>query len=236
LDKHDCIENMFDLALLQVTSRRTGRRTYTSPRRELQAAETRAAVLAAAGALFSEKGWAATGVRDVATAAGVSVETVYSNFGSKADLLLAALEVAVVGDPQPVALAERAEFTDLGVGTLAQRAAAAARLVTGAHVRTAGMYLALYEAAAADRGLAERMREGEQRRRVSLEQGMSLVAGRPVTPRERDGLWAIAGVEVYRLLTEISGWTRKEYQTWLAGVFARLLGPGGVSAAPIETH
>jgi len=202
----------------------TSRRTYTSPRRAQQAAETRAAVLAAAGTLFSHKGWAATGVRDVATAAGVSVETVYSHFGSKADLLMAALDVAVVGDAQPVALAGRAEFATLGVGTLAERARAAARLVTGTHVRSAGIYLALREAAAADPGLSERMREGEERRRVSVEQGMSMVAGRPVTPRERDGLWAIVGVEVYRLLTKLSGWTPEDYETWLAAVLVRLLG------------
>jgi len=182
-------------------------------------------VLAAAVALFSEKGWAATGVRDVAAAAGVSVETVYANFGSKADLLMAAMDAAVVGDALPVPLAGRAEFTALGEGTLAQRAAAAARLVTHVHARTAGMYLALGEAAAADPGLAGRMREGEQRRRASVEQGMALVAGRPVTPRERDGLWAIAGVDVYRLLTELAGWSGEEYRTWLAGVFTRLLGP-----------
>ncbi len=42
---------------------------------------------------------------------------------------------------------------------------------------------------------------------------------------QRDGLWAIAGVDVYRLLTELPGWTPEEYQAWLAGVFARLLGP-----------
>ena len=84
------------------------RRAYTSPRRRQQAAETRAAVQATAAALFSEKGWAATGMRDVATAAGVSVETVYASFGSKADLLMAALDMAVVGDALPVPLAGRA--------------------------------------------------------------------------------------------------------------------------------
>jgi len=201
-----------------------GRRAYTSPRRAQQAAETRAAVLAAAVALFAEKGWAATGMRDVAAAAGVSVETVYANFGSKADLLMAAMDVAVAGDALPVPLAGRAEFTALGEGTLAQRAAAAARLVTRVHARTAGIYLALGEAAAADPGLAGRMRASEQLRQVSVEQGMALVAGRPVTPRERDGVWAITGVDVYRLLTGLAGWTREEYQAWLAGVLVRLLG------------
>jgi len=183
-------------------------------------------VLAAAVALFSDKGWAATGVRDVAAAAGVSVETVYANFGSKADLLMAALDVAVVGDAQPVPLAGRAEFTALGQGALTQRAAAAARLVTRVHARTAGIYLALGEAAAADPGLAGRMRAGEQLRQVSVEQGMALVAGRPVTRQERDGVWAISGVEVYRILTGLAGWTREEYQAWLAGVLVRLLGGG----------
>lgn len=200
------------------------RRAYTSPRRRQQAAETRAAVLAAAAALFSEKGWAATGMRDVARAAGVSVETVYASFGSKADLLMAAMDVSVVGDVLPVPLAGRAEFTALGEGRPAERAAAAARLVTQVHARTAGIYLALRQAATADPGLAGRMREGEERRRVSVEQGLALVAGRPVTPQERDGLWAVTGVEVYRLLTELPGWTPREYQAWLAGVFVRLLG------------
>ena len=54
---------------------------------------------------------------------------------------------------------------------------------------------------------------------------MSLVAGRPVTAQERDGLWAIAGVDVYRLLTELSRWTQEEYETWLAGMLLRVLGP-----------
>jgi len=200
------------------------RRAYTSPRRRQQAAETRAAVLAAAAALFSERGWAATGMREVARAAGVSVETVYASFGTKADLLMAAMDVAVVGDVLPVPLAGRAEFTALGEGGPAERAAAAAGLVTRVHARTAGIYLALREAAAADPGLAGPMREAEERRRVSAGQGMALVAGRPVTPQERDGLWAVTGVEVYQLLTELAGWTPAEYQAWLASVFVRLLG------------
>ena len=72
--------------------------------------------------------------------------------------------------------------------------------------------------------LAGRMRASEQLRQVSVEQAMALVAGRPVTRQERDGAWAIGGVEVYRMLTGLAGWTREEYQAWLAGVLVRLLG------------
>jgi AcrR family transcriptional regulator len=177
------------------------RRAYRSPRREQQAAQTRAMVVAAAARLFGERGWAGTGMRDVAAAAEVSVETVYASFRSKGDLLLAAIDLAVVGDTAPVPLGQRPEFTALGSGTRQQRARATARLVTGINQRTAGMVLALREAAASDPELAERMREREQRRRINVEQGAALVAGRAVTPEEADGLWAVLAVEVYQLLT-----------------------------------
>jgi AcrR family transcriptional regulator len=118
------------------------RRPYRSPRRELQAAETRAAVLAAAARLFGDRGWAATGMRDVAGAAGVSVETVYASFRSKSDLLMAAIDVAVVGDAEPVLVDQRPEFAALGSGTPQQRARAAAQFVTGVQQRTAGLVLA----------------------------------------------------------------------------------------------
>lgn len=204
------------------------RRAYRSPRRQQQAAETRASVLDAAMLLFADRGWAATGMREVAREAGVSVETVYANFRSKSELLMAAIDVAVVGDAEPVSLNQRREFAALGQGSRQQRAHAAARLVTGIHRRTAGVNLALREAAASDPEAARRLREGEQRRRTNVEEGASLLTGRAVTAEECDGLWAVLDVEVYRLLTELRGWTTQQYETWLADVIDRLLhDPGG---------
>lgn len=203
------------------------RRRYESPRRLQHAEETRAAVLDAATRLFGENGWASTGMRDVARAAGVSVETVYSNFGSKPDLLLAALDVAVVGDDQPIPLGERPEFTALAQGSMAARARAAARLVREIHERTYGIGKALREGAAGDADLARRLDEGEERRRFNVDQGARLVAGRPVSPIERDGLWALLGMEVYQLLVERAGWSAAQYEEWLGDAIGRLLRPGG---------
>ena len=135
------------------------RRRYESPQRLQHTAQTRAAVLEAATELFGENGWAGTGMRDVARLAGVAVETVYSNFGSKPELLLAAIDVAVVGDSQPIPLDERPEFAGLGRGSLAARAGAAARLVRQIHERTYGIGKALREAAASDPDLAKRLTE-----------------------------------------------------------------------------
>jgi len=202
------------------------RRRYESPRRERHAAETRAAIVDAARRLFGERGWAGTGMRDVARAAGVAVETVYSNFGSKAEVLLAVIDVAIVGDTLPIPLAERAEFAELGRGTLAERACAAARLVREIHERTYRIEKALREAAAADGELSKRLTEGDERRRINVEQGVHLVARRPVGDTERDGLWAVLSMEVYQLLVERSGWSASRYEDWLAETIVRVLRPG----------
>lgn len=206
-----------------MTTNPRARRPYRSPRREQQAAQTRAAVLDAAGRLFAESGWAGSGMRQVARAAGVSVETVYANFPSKSDLLISVLDVAVVGDTAPEPLDQRPEFTALASGTRRERVIAAARLVVTVHQRTTGLYRALQEAAASDEDLDRKLRASEERRRTSVEQALSAIAGRAPTREERDGLWAVMSVEVYHLLTELSGWTPRQYEAWAADAIDRLL-------------
>jgi AcrR family transcriptional regulator len=188
--------------------------------------QTREGVVAAATQLFGENGWASTGMRDVARAAGVAVETVYANFSSKAELLMAAVDVAVVGDNEPIALDQRPDFTALGRGSRADRAAAAARLVRDIHERTYALGKALREAAAGDADLAARLDEAESRRRINVEKGSRLVAGRTLTDTECDGLWALFSMELYQLLVERAGWTPERYEEWLADAIARLVWPG----------
>ncbi|MEO6714177.1 MAG: helix-turn-helix domain-containing protein [Mycobacteriales bacterium] len=202
------------------------RRAYQSSRRRQQAAETRSAVLDSATRVFGERGWAATGMRDVARESGVSVETVYAYFGSKSDLLLAAIDVAVVGDAEPVPLARRDVFAALGQGSREERMQAAARLVTDIHRRTAGVNLALREAAASDPELDRVMREREDGRRANVEEGLSLVVGHPVTEQQADALWAVLDIGVYRMLTDLRAWAPQQYQDWLAGALDRLLDGG----------
>src|SRR5271156_6407204 len=89
------------------------RSTYNSPLRTRQAAETRAAVVAAAAEVFGQRGWAGTTLAAIATEAGTAVETLYSSFGSKSRLLVAAIDAAIVGDEDATSLEERAEFVAL---------------------------------------------------------------------------------------------------------------------------
>jgi AcrR family transcriptional regulator len=201
------------------------RRRYDSPRRKRQAEQTRALVLDAATARFGERGWAGTGMREVAREAGVSVETIYATFGSKSDLLMAALDAAVVGDLAAIPLAERDEFGTLGEGELADRAAAAAHLARQINERTSGIRAALREGARTEPELAARQAAGERRRIVDVERAARLVAGRGVTETERDGLWALVGVDVYQLLTEHAGWSSERYEAWIADTIIRMLAP-----------
>ncbi|WP_420750026.1 TetR/AcrR family transcriptional regulator [Rhodococcus sp. O3] len=201
------------------------RRAYNSPRRRANAADTRQAVLDAAAELFATRGWSATGMRDIARRARVAVETVYATAGTKSDLLLRVIDVAVAGDDQPIPVAERPEFLALGVGTLAERAGAAADLLTAQFGRVALLERTFAHAAAADPDLAARQRALHERRRVNFRQAAALVLGRDPEPDLVDGLWAVASPDVYLLLVENSGWTPQRYRDWMADAILRLLGP-----------
>jgi len=110
---------------------------------------------------------------------------------------------------------------------MAARARAAARLVRQIHERTSGLGKALREAAASDAELTKRLDEAEQRRRINVDEGVRLVAGRPISDTERDGLWAVLSMEVYQLLVDRGGWSATRYEEWLGETIRRLLRPGG---------
>src|SRR4051812_172062 len=83
------------------------RRPYASAVRAEGARRTRAAVVAAAGALFLEQGYDSTSLAAVAQRAGVARPTVVAAFGSKPALLSRVLDEALAGDDEPVAVRDR---------------------------------------------------------------------------------------------------------------------------------
>jgi AcrR family transcriptional regulator len=201
----------------------TRKRRYDSPLRAKRAAETRHALLSAAHRLFVTNGWIGTGMRDVAAEAGVATETLYTYFPSKRALFQAVVDEAVVGDDRPVPVADRSEFEAIGRGRHADRTRAAARLVTGIYARTAPFAKVLREAAPSDEEIAGMLRATRERQRRDVAAAAELITGRPATPAERDGLWALTSPEVYLLLVEESGWTAEQYETWLAETLQQVI-------------
>ncbi len=83
------------------------RRPYRSELRARQADGTRRAVVEAATGLFVARGYAETTLDAVAAAAGVSRRTVVNAAGGKAALLGLARDFSLVGDDEPVPMADR---------------------------------------------------------------------------------------------------------------------------------
>lgn len=200
-------------------------RRYESPMRARRAQETRAAVMAAARELFTTRGWAGTGMRDVAKAAGVATETVYSHFSSKRVLLQAVIDVAVVGDEEQVAVAERDEFAALGRGRRPERIAGAAALIRGINERTAAYAGVIREAAPGDQQISEVLAATRARQRRDVEAGLTLLLGRAPTTVEADEVWALLSPELYLLLVDTTGWTPDAYEAWMATLLERTLPP-----------
>jgi AcrR family transcriptional regulator len=162
-------------------------------------------------------------MREIAAEAGVATETLYAHFSSKRRLLEAVIDIAVVGDTATVPVAQRPEFAALGHGSRGERLTAAAHLLATIHERTAAFAKVIREAAPADEQIADVLRATRERQRQDVAAGFALIADRPPTPAERDGLWAVLSPDVYLLLAEESGWSVQQYETWLEDTLERLI-------------
>src|SRR5258705_3041801 len=86
------------------------RRSYDNTRRAEQSRLTSRRVLDAARELLVARGPAAVTMRDMATHAGVSAETVYKTFRTKAALIKDVYDVTLAGDEEPVPMIDRPEI------------------------------------------------------------------------------------------------------------------------------
>ncbi len=204
-----------------------GKRVYRSPLRAEQAQRTRAAVLDAAGRCFLEHGYAATTMKDVAAAAGVSVQTVFG-LGSKAALLLACVDRAVVGDDETVALADREPFLALVQATERTAALDAMRRISLRYVpQSVPMSQVFAAAAAGDAEIATAWAEYEHRR---LRDCRAVI--RAFEPWLRNGLDADRATEIFwglfshapvAMLVDTLGWSIEAYADFLVDAVDRLL-------------
>jgi AcrR family transcriptional regulator len=187
---------------------------YHSPLRERQAAQTRRAIIDAAIVLFAERGWAATTLPMVAIEAGTSVDTIYSTFGTKAGLLVAAVDVAIVGDDEEAAMADRPEFADFGKGRKSERLRTGVRYTLDVYLRSVPTLKVLQEAAASDETARARLEQYDEDRRDLTMAGLRLIVGGEVSDAVVDAIWALVSPEVFVHLTEGRGWSIERTEDW----------------------
>jgi AcrR family transcriptional regulator len=208
----------------------TGKRGYVSAARTQQARQTRRRVIDAATRLFVAQGYASTTMRAIAAEAGVSIPTVELLFGTKAQLLHVVLDVAIAGDDEPVPVLSRAWAHDAqSTDDVVEFVSAVAKVLQEAQVRSAGVMLAAYEAAASDPDIQVLIADRQlQRERTAgwIVDGVlaraSLRAGRDRAAAV-DTIWMLMDPVVFSRLTRHRGWSPERYATWFADSVAQLL-------------
>lgn len=208
------------------------------PRRAARARETRRRVCLAAIELFVERGYAATSIAALAEAADVAEQTVYAAFGNKRAVLMAALDVAIAGDDQSIAVNDRDWMRAVwDAPDAASRLRAYARAVRRIHDGAARMFRVLEQASASDAGLVDSFVDAMHRRRLGVTgvvgpigEAGQLAAG-VTTDAAIDIVWTLNGHEVYLNLVDRCGWTTDAYAEWLGDTIVSLLLPPSLSPA-----
>ncbi|SNS92110.1 transcriptional regulator, TetR family [Geodermatophilus saharensis] len=204
-----------------------GKRVYRSELRAEQARRTRAAVLDAAARCFVERGYTATTMKDVAAAAGVSVQTVFGQ-GGKAALMLACVDRAVVGDDESRPLIGREPVVRMMTApTKAAKLEAVRELAVSTYPALAPIHRAFDAAAAVDPELGAAWTAYEARRHQDVH--AMVESFRPWlredldVDRAADVAWAVLSESTADALLTRRGWTVEQYADWLADAIDRLL-------------
>lgn len=189
-------------------------------------------VLSAAARLFTERGYVATSIEEIAAAAGVSRATVFTAVGGKAVLLKTAFDVAIVGDDEPVSLPERPRSKAIRQEPDPRRYLALyAGLVTEIGSRLARIYEAVRGAAGADPDVLAVWETHQAQRRQGAANVVRDVLGKG---RLRDGVDAETAADIvcvlndpglYHQLVHERGWTPGQFQAWLGQTMQRQLLP-----------
>lgn len=204
------------------------RRKYDSTRRRAQAERTREAVLDAAMKLFSDGGWTSTTIAAIARSAGVSKETIYSVWGTKAAIAAELVQRAMRGAQPEVPFLEQS-----GPRQVAATAGGVAKLTVFAGdifdvlSRVAPLVDVIRIAGATDpdsAALYDRLHAGRRRNLAMVAEALApdLRAGMSVEAAT-EHIWRQASPELFLLLTRQVGYDRDHYAEWLSATLMRLL-------------
>jgi AcrR family transcriptional regulator len=206
------------------------KRKYSSAVREEQAARTRTRILDAAAELFLERGYARTTMKDIAVQADVARDTVHAIFGSKARVLTALIDHRLVPDGSvtnvtqlPEALAIKDEVDQR------KQIELFAKFIAGISTELRPVFEILRTASAVEPEMAKVFEEMDQFRMNNMRTYASWIAARgPLRVSTRQAgeiIWALASLDVARMLCDELGWTESQHARWLSDTLIRTLLP-----------
>jgi AcrR family transcriptional regulator len=207
------------------------KRAYRSALRDEQARRTRRDIVAAAGELFAEDGFAATTIDAIAARAGVSRQTVFTSVGGKAALLKLAYDYALAGDDEPIPMIDRPAIQKINAEPDPYRALAMyAGFVTEMGGRVGKLYIALRSAAEVDPEAHELFWRWEAERLDILRTGPVPMLVRKnvlrtgLRPREAADVMAmLTSPSVYHHLVIRQGWSTARFRRWMTSTLLEQL-------------
>jgi AcrR family transcriptional regulator len=217
------------------------------PRKE-RAARTRRTIVEAASAEFRSGGYHGTTMAAIARRAGVAVQTVYFVFHTKAALLTAAIDAAVMGEDEPLP-PQLTPWWIEGTSTTDGRRAIDL-FVTNVSIilgRSASLDRVLLAASTTDPEIDEVIAHHERLRSEGYREYVEALTangllGRGLDVSEAtDVLLTLVGPSVFLDLTEQRGWSVDRYAAWTTTTLSTLLldAPGATPAsseAPARSH
>jgi AcrR family transcriptional regulator len=199
------------------------KRSYDASRRREQARARRLAVVLAARDLFERDGFRLTTIAAVAARAGVSAESIYKGFGTKAALAKAVFDITLAGDDEPVPVADRPAMQAVRDEPDVRRKIA--MFVDGLadrQARSATVQILIRDGRHVDDSLAPIWAKLNDEGMV----GMTMLARHLIdTGRLRDGidvdevrdvLWNYLAIDTYERLVLSRGWPLRRYSGWLS--------------------
>ena len=179
---------------------------------------------------FEQLGWQGTTLAEVARRADVSQKTIEAVFGAKANLLEAAVDLAIRGDldrrpmPRRPAVAEMEAAPD--ARTMLELHAAHVRLV---NARSAAIADVVEQAARSDEAVSGLWRRMNHNRSYAVRWAASTLVAKPgcrpgLTRRDAEtAFWVAIDWGTFRTLTRHADLSPRRFEAWLCEYYARQL-------------
>jgi AcrR family transcriptional regulator len=194
--------------------------------RDRQAEHARRLIVRAAIELFVEQGYVGTTMDDIAERAAVARRTIYNQFGSKAALLIAAINDRAVGADERSQESDQRAVRELDQPD--QIIGAFIRAHVGVARRSLPILRVTYEAAAVDEEVADEYQRNEERRYEMQQVLIQILSEKGLLRTDvsidylKRGFWLLAGPPMLVAATQ-AGWDIDTYARWLEDTVTGLL-------------
>ncbi len=198
--------------------------SYHSAIRAKQATATRMRIISAAETLFTSRGYTDTTITGIAAEANVAPQTIYAIFGSKKGIISALIE-NIRNSPRHKKMHQDA-LKSAAPNAFLQ---SIAHLISDIYETWGNLFNSLRGAITVEQELAQFLLQQHMQDRDIIREDLThlhaIAQTRSTFSFEQalDIFWTLLSFELYLSLVRLRGWSRTEYETWLANLLRQQL-------------